>query len=43
MNLLVREPAVKQKKVEPPAKLQNSSLTVFNILVFLLQEERLKR
>ena len=41
VNLLVREPAVEQKKVEPPAQLQNSSLLV-DILV-VIQKDRLKR
>ena len=38
VDLSVREPAMEQKKVEPPAELQNSSLVV-NILVAILQEE----
>ena len=43
VNLPVRESAVEQKKVKPPAELQNSSLVV-NILFVVLQEEgRLER
>ena len=41
VNLSVREPAVEQKKVKPPAELQNSSLVVD---ITVLQEEgRLER
>ena len=43
VDLSVRELTMEQKKVEPPAELQNSSLVV-NILLIILQEEgRLKR
>ena len=41
VNLPVRESAMEQKKVEPPAELQNSSFLI-NILV-VVHEERLER